>query len=63
VSDTVKLKALDSFQHCPLGMVPAKARFEASRKMADELIVAGLAVEVLPKLPAAKAKKSNAAID
>lgn len=68
MTDSVKLKALDSFHSSPTGTVHAHAVFETHKAHADDLIKRGMAVEAeakkapetenkMAKEPANKAKK------
>lgn len=58
MTETIKLKALDSFHHAPLGTVPAKSEFQASKVDADGLIKAGLA-ELVIEAPKPNTKGSK----
>lgn len=56
----VKLKALDSFDAGALGTVHARSEFIADRGEADELIAAGLAVEIAGDAPASASEEAPA---
>lgn len=60
MTETVKLKALDSFHSGPTGMVHARTVFETHKAHAEDLIKRGVAAVVESKKAAEVANKMAA---